>query len=101
MMKRLIALGLGLGAMITALPAHAKDCAAREQVTSRLVQHYSEELTAGGLQAASNDASVVEVWASQETGTFTVMLTDANGVSCILATGTNWHAETISGGTTS
>ena len=92
-MKRLIALGLGLGAMITALPAHAEDCATREQVTARLMQDYAEQLTAGGLHEDADDTSVVEVWASPETGTFTVMLTKANGVSCILATGTDWHAK--------
>ncbi|MDU8927938.1 hypothetical protein RXV86_11135 [Alisedimentitalea sp. MJ-SS2] len=90
MLKRLIALGLGLGAMITALPAHAEDCASRDLVTARLTDEFSEQLTAGGLQDASDAASIVEVWASPETGTFTVMLTDAQGVSCILATGTDW-----------
>ena len=90
MLKRLIALGLGLGAMITALPAHAGDCAARDQVTARLAQEFSEQLTAGGYQDATRDGGIVEVWASPQTGTFTVMLTDAQGVSCILATGTDW-----------
>ncbi len=65
MLKRIIALGLGLGAVITALPAHAEDCAARDQVATRLQQQYSEQLTAGGLQGATGDTSVVEVWASK------------------------------------
>lgn len=91
--KRLIALGLGIGAVVTALPAHATDCARRAQVIERLDSDYSEQLTAGGLQGASDKASLVEVWASPETGTFTVMLTNAQGVSCILATGTDWFSE--------
>ena len=83
--------------MVTAIPAHAEDCAERELVTARLTQDYSEQLTAGGLQDADSQAGVVEVWASPETGTFTVMLTSADGVSCILATGTDWHAR-VGGG---
>jgi len=91
-MKRLIALGLGFGAVITALPAHAGDCALRTQVVDRLMNDYSEQLTAGGLHGAVETAGVIEVWASPETGTFTVMRTDAAGQSCILATGTGWQA---------
>jgi hypothetical protein len=33
---------------------------------------------------------MVEVWASEKTGTFTVILTNPQGVSCIVATGTNF-----------
>jgi hypothetical protein len=93
MFKRLIALGLGIGAVITALPAHAANCAARDQVVLRLQEQYSEQLTAGGLHSSTSKSTLVEVWASPETGTFTVMLTSANGLSCILATGTDWYAQ--------
>jgi len=92
MFKRLIALGLGIAAVATALPAHAQDCAARDQVVSRLQEQYAEQLTAGGLNAGQDVTNLVEVWASPETGTFTVMTTSAQGVSCILATGTDWFA---------
>lgn len=92
MLRKLVALVLGLGAVTTAIPAHAEDCAARAQVVSRLTQDYSETLAAGGLQDA--EAGVIEVWASPETGTFTVMRTDASGRSCILATGTDYFRTT-------
>ena len=92
MFKRLIALGLGIGAMITALPAHAEDCAARDQVVQRLQQAYTEQLTAAGLHGDPDRSEVIEVWASPQTGTFTVMRTDAKGISCILATGTDYFA---------
>ncbi|MEZ5714571.1 MAG: hypothetical protein R3D85_05025 [Paracoccaceae bacterium] len=90
MFRRLIALGLGLGAVITAIPAHAEDCALRTQVVDRLTRDYAERLTAGGMHGESADG-VIEVWASPETGTFTVIRSDASGLSCILATGTDWH----------
>ncbi|WP_245706523.1 hypothetical protein [Ruegeria marina] len=53
-------------------------------------EKYSEQLTAGGLQPTRSGQSVIEFWASTETGTFTVLLTDANGVSCIVAAGTDY-----------
>ncbi|UYV37287.1 hypothetical protein N4R57_20440 [Rhodobacteraceae bacterium D3-12] len=94
MLRRLIAAGLGLGAVITAIPAHAADnCAERAQVVTRLQEQYSEQLTAGGLHGQTSKTSVVEVWSSPETGTFTVMVTDAQGQSCIVATGTDWYAQ--------
>ena len=100
MIKRLFALGLAIGAVSTAIPAHAEppitedmgDCAKRAQVVERLRQDYSETLTAGGLTSAAADGAIVEVWASPRTGTFTVMTTDAHGISCILATGTEFFA---------
>lgn len=94
MLRRLVALGLGIGAVITAIPAHAgENCAERAQVVTQLQQQYAEELTAGGFHKSNDSTSVVEVWSSPKTGTFTVMLTDAKGKSCIVATGTEWHAQ--------
>ncbi len=93
MFKRLIALGLGIGAITTAIPVHAADCAMRDQVVTRLQDQYSEQLTAGGVHNSASALSVVEVWSSPETGTFTVMLTNAQGLSCIVATGTDWQAR--------
>lgn len=99
MFRRLIALGLGLGAVITAVPApaetYSEDCAARAQVVERLMQGYSESLAAGGLQVESaGPTGVIEVYASPATGSFTVLRTDANGQSCILATGTDYFRTT-------
>ena len=93
MLKRIIAIALGFGAVMTALPAQAASCAERDKVVTRLQQEYAEELTAGGLNATATKTTVVEVWSSPETGTFTVMLTNAQGMSCIVATGTDWFAR--------
>ncbi len=96
LIKRVFAMGLAVGAVITAIPAHAdeaKDCASRSQIVERLKDHYSERLTAGGL----NEGSMLEVWASDETGTFTVLRTNAEGLTCIVATGTDWFAARDTG----
>lgn len=76
-----------------AAPAIAENCAKRDLIVQRLGAQYSEQLTAGGLQTDETTQSVVEVWASPETGTFTVMMTNPNGISCIMATGTDWFHQ--------
>lgn len=84
-----------LGFGLSAIPAHASNCADRNLVVERLQSKYQEVLAAGGIQKAATNNAVVEVWASPETGTFTVLLTKANGVTCIMATGTDWHQTTL------
>lgn len=97
MFKRLLALSLTFGMAALAPPAHAVSCAQRDTVVERLKTKFSEQLTVGGLQGSQNTAqSVVEIWASDETGTFTVLLTNAYGVSCIVAAGTDYfEAEPV------
>ncbi|MBS9717685.1 hypothetical protein ACFFUT_18585 [Pseudohalocynthiibacter aestuariivivens] len=93
MFKRLLTAGLLFGMAATAPPAHATSCAMRDQVVDRLKSEFSEQLTAGGIQATRSAQTLLEVWASPETGTFTVMLTSPNGVSCIVAAGTDWFHD--------
>ncbi|MFY0595130.1 MAG: hypothetical protein JXQ85_01745 [Cognatishimia sp.] len=90
MFKRILAAGLLFGMAATAPPAQASNCALRDQVVDRLQSKYSETLTAGGLQGTQSIQTMVEVWASEKTGTFTVILTNPQGVSCIVATGTDF-----------
>lgn len=90
MFKRLIASGLLFGMAATAPPAYAANCAMRDTVVERLASKYSEALTAGGLQGAQGSATIIEVWASKESGTFTVIVTNPQGVSCVVAAGTDW-----------
>ena len=91
MFKRLIHGSLVLGVMALAPPAFASvPCAPRAALVEQLGAKYSEALTGGGLR---NDSQVLEIWSAPETGTWTALLTDANGLSCILASGTHWHQE--------
>ena len=91
MFKYLMAGGVIIGAMITSLPAHAANCAKRDAVVERLQSKYSESFAGGGLQATQTSQTMVEVWASEKTGTFTVILTTPEGLACIVATGTDWY----------
>lgn len=71
-------------------PAFAQNCAERDHVIEKLRKTYSEELMFGGLQKTRGKRSVMEVWVSEEKGTYTVLVTHANGLSCIVAVGTDF-----------
>ncbi len=90
MFKRLFAIALTFGMAATAPPAFAQNCAEREHVIAKLQDSYAEELTFGGLQKSRGAQSVMEVWTSKETGSYTVLVTQANGISCIVAVGTDF-----------
>lgn len=90
MFKRLLGVSIIFGMAATAPPAFSASCGARGDVIHQLESLYSEQLTAGGLQTAPSRNSVVEIWSSETTGTFTVLMTQANGISCIVAVGTDY-----------
>lgn len=90
MFKRLIGVSIVFGMAATAPPAIASTCGERGEVIQQLESQYSETLTAGGIQTAPSKNSVVEIWSSDTTGTFTVLMTQANGISCIVAVGTDY-----------
>ena len=60
------------------------DCSPRESVIEKLAENYGESRQSIGL-AANN--SLVEVYASEITGTWTIAITTADGVMCFIATG--------------
>ena len=91
MYKRIITAGLLFGMACTGPPAHAMTCMPRAELVSKLTTAYTETLTARGLQ---NARSIVEIWASAETGSYTILVSRADGISCILSAGTHWLAET-------
>ncbi|WP_170760937.1 hypothetical protein [Ruegeria lacuscaerulensis] len=90
MFKRIFGIALAFGMAATAPPAFAKSCAQREHVIAKLQDSYSEELTFGGLQKTRGAQAIMEVWTSKETGSYTVLVTQANGISCIVAVGTDF-----------
>jgi hypothetical protein len=76
----LTAMFLGLSAPA----AQAASCAPRDTVVERLAERYGESRQAMGLGA--NNA-VVEVFASDETGTWTITVTSVSGLTCLVASG--------------
>ena len=94
MFKRLWKAALVFGMAAIAPPVLAMgNCAPRDTVIERLQEKYSEQLTSGGLAYGSAKQSVVEIWSSEKTGTFTMLLTSPEGVSCVVAVGTNFFTK--------
>ncbi|MEM1006758.1 MAG: hypothetical protein AAF496_04500 [Pseudomonadota bacterium] len=90
MFKRLFAIAMTFGMAATAPPAFAQNCAQRDQIITKLQDSYAEELAFGGLQKSRGAQSVLEVWSSKETGSYTILVTHPNGLSCIVAVGTDF-----------
>lgn len=90
MFKRLLSSALIFGMAAIAPPAVAASCAPRDGVVQQLQQSYSENLSAGGLQKSHPVDTMIEVWSSAETGSFTVLVTHPSGISCIVASGQHY-----------
>ena len=70
------------------IQAQSNTCADRGVITERLEATYGEKFAGGGLR---NSDSIFEVWMSDETGTWTIIMTQPNGQSCVMAAGTDWR----------
>jgi hypothetical protein len=66
-------------------------CGERNRLVGELEQQFNENATAVG---QVNDDAVVEVFVS-ETGTWTIIATGTDGVSCILSAGEGWESTTM------
>ena len=71
-------------ATTTDIAAQSRNCAPRDAVIDRLAEGYGETRQSMGLGA--NNA-VVEVFASSETGSWTITVTAPNGLTCLVASG--------------
>ena len=63
-------------------------CTERDRLVSRLEAGYDESFAGGGMQSGTR---IFEIWTSEENGTWTILLTRADGTSCIMASGTHWR----------
>lgn len=93
MRRHLLRAVIGLGLVALTAAAAAAKCGERDVLIERLQTRYSEKLTARGLQEFNDGAAIIEIWASEDTGTFTILLTNAEGSSCIVAAGSHWFEE--------
>lgn len=76
---------LALAAMGQAAQAQqTRNCGPREIVVDRLAEGYGETRQSIGLGA--NNA-VIEVFASEDSGTWTITVTTPNGMTCLVASG--------------
>ena len=81
------------GLLLATPAAEAQDrtaCADRTLVIERLAERYGETLQSMGLHQNRN---VLEVYASDETGTWTILVTSPDGRACLIAAGQAWDGE--------
>jgi type IV secretory pathway VirB2 component (pilin) len=95
-MKRNMIRGLASAVILaTSMIAHPhpaasqmmRSCAGRSEVVNFLDKNFAEKLTAVGL---INENAMLEVYAAQS-GTWTLLITNVGGVSCILLSGDSWE----------
>lgn len=79
-----VALSLTLSSAAPVAAQNRQSCAARDTVVSYLLDKYGEHRQSIGLGANN---SVVETFASDQTGTWTIVITMPSGVSCLMASG--------------
>lgn len=93
MTQQMFALSLGLAGMLAAADlAHgAPQCDSREAVTTLLADRYGETRRSVGI---AGQAAVMEVFASDETGTWSITMTLPDGMMCLMASGSNYEVVT-------
>jgi hypothetical protein len=80
----------------TAVPALADErpggnqlpCTRLDHLSGFLAQTYGEKPVSAGLQA---NGQLLQIFASQDTGTWTAVTTSPAGLACVVATGRGWE----------
>lgn len=83
-----VAAALYLVSTTEVLAQAARNCGPREAVVDRLAEGYGETRKSVGL--GSNNA-MVEVFASEETGSWTITVTTPDGQTCLVASGQSFE----------
>ena len=87
-MTKLLTLVCAATLMATTASAQSRNCATHSAVVERLADGYGETRQSIGMGA---DNTVVEVFASLETGTWTITVTQAGGPTCLVASGQSFQ----------
>ncbi len=92
MERQLFALSLGFAGLVLIVndaQAQAPQCAPRTEVVAHLAQTFGETRRAIGL---AQDNAVIEIFAAEDTRTWTITVTMANGTTCLVAAGESFEA---------
>ncbi len=87
MKKTVLKMTIGLGIMVLAaqqVQAQGRNCAPRADVLQRLAETYGE--TRRGIGIARQGA-VMELFASDQSGSWTITVTLPDGMTCLVASG--------------
>lgn len=80
---------LALIAILAATPALANPaCNTREEMQRVLTEHYGEHVVGQGINARG---LLMQVWANEETGSWTITLTTPDGRSCLMNGGAGFE----------
>lgn len=95
MMARMLCIlsfGIGATTFSTAALANNQSCAPHQVITARLADVYGERRQAMGL--GGNNA-VIEVYASDESGSWSITVTQPGGQTCLVAAGQAFRLEPL------
>jgi hypothetical protein len=67
-------------------------CGGYDELRSLLDARFGEHPTSSGL---ADDGRMMQVFASTEAGTWTMVSVNADGMACVLATGRAWQHEAL------
>jgi hypothetical protein len=90
-MRDMLALSLGFAGVLLATDAAqaGAQCGPRDGVLAQLADQYGESRRSMGIAA---NTTVMEVYANDETGTWTIALTLPDGVTCLIAAGQSFES---------
>jgi hypothetical protein len=83
-MTRIAAICLAFSLLPVAAEAQNRNCGPREKVLTTLAEKYQESRRSIGL---ATQGRVMEVFASEESGSWTIIVTMPNGITCLVASG--------------
>ncbi len=85
-------IGALLALFVLPISAHAQTartiCGERDHIVNTLTGRFGETPQSWGMGPGNR---IVEVYASEETGTWTITVTAPNGTTCLVASGQYWE----------
>ncbi len=89
-MRATMILAAVVSAAFFAFEAKAEaQCNTTESIRAQLGDKYKEKPVAAGVM---NNGSLIEVYTSEGGGTWSIVITGVNGISCLVSAGEGWRA---------
>jgi hypothetical protein len=89
----ILMLATASGIALSTTPASAQSvCGKRDEIVRQLGEKYGETRRSLGL---AQGRGVVELYASDETGSWTILVTSPQGLSCLIAAGEAFQVDPV------
>ncbi len=85
-----MALAVGFAAFLASAAQAQMNCGLRDSVVEKLDKEYGEVRRGFGLAGST---AIFEIWASEETSTWTILKTYPSGLTCVIAVGDDWQED--------